>query len=254
MWTTRLRQRARRGFAPSAAPRGGRGVARSFARRRSGGFAQSFARRRSGGFAESFARRRSGGFAESFARRRSGGFAESFARRRSCGFAMASAVFILVALAALAAAITLLTTRTETGQAVDIIGSRAYQAARTGLEWGAYQVLDPLNATATSASAPLPNCPGVALAAACPTAASPSSTTLPAGPFSSTVLSGTTVTVQCHCADFTESGRNVRVFQLRSTATYGSGFSAVERQLSARVSYCRDPGGSAATQPPYGCI
>jgi MSHA biogenesis protein MshP len=230
MWTTRLSQRGGRGSALPFAPRRGRGLFRSFALRRSCGFTRSFALRRSCGFAP------------------------SFAFRRSCGFAMASAVFILVALAALAAAITLLTTRTGTGQALDIIGSRAYQAARTGLEWGAYQVLDPLNATATSASAPLPSCPGVALAAACPTAASPASTTLPAAAFSSTILSGTTVTVQCHCADFTESGRNVRVFQLRSTATYGSGLSAVERQVSARVAYCRDPAGSAGTQPPYGCL
>jgi MSHA biogenesis protein MshP len=167
---------------------------------------------------------------------------------------MASAVFILVALVALAAGIMLVSTQSHVGHALDIVGSRAYQAARVGLESGAYQVLDPSNATATSAAAPLPNCPGVALAAACPTAASPSSTTLPSGPFSSTVLAGMTVTLQCSCADFTESGRNVRVYQLRSTATYGAGANAVERALTARVSYCRDPGGNASTQPPYGCL
>jgi hypothetical protein len=44
------------------------------------------------------------------------------------------------------------------------------------------------------------------------------------------------------------------VYQLRSTATFGSGVGAVERQLTARVSYCRDPGGDPASQPPYGCI
>jgi MSHA biogenesis protein MshP len=174
--------------------------------------------------------------------------------RGSGGFAMASAVFILVALAALAAAIALLTTRSGTGHAQDIVGSRAYQAARTGLEWGAYQVLDPLSATATGPAAPLPNCPGVALAAACPTAAAPSLSTLPAAPFNASALAGMTVTLQCSCADFTESGRNVRVYQLRSTATFGSGLGAVERQLTARVSYCRDPGGNPASQPPYGCI
>jgi MSHA biogenesis protein MshP len=173
---------------------------------------------------------------------------------RSAGFAIASAIFILVALAALAAAITLLTTRTGASHGQDISGSRAYQAARTGLEWGAYSVLDPLNATATGPAAPLPNCPGVALAVACPTAAAPSSSTLPAAPFAPTVLSGMAVTVQCSCADFVESGRNVRVYQLKATATYGSGVGAVERELSARVSYCRDPGGNPASQPPYGCL
>jgi len=170
----------------------------------------------------------------------------------SRGFALASAVFILVVLAALALAITLLTTQTETGHAQDIFGSRAYQAARAGLDWGAYQVLDPLNATATSGTAPLPNCPG-AVGNACPAAASPTSSVMPSGPLATTVLSGFTVTLQCSCADFTEAGRNIRVFQLSSTASAGAGLSQVERQLSARVSYCRDPNGNPAMQPPYGC-
>ena len=173
--------------------------------------------------------------------------------RRQRGFAIVTAIFILVALAALAVAIAMISTRASTGQSLDIIGSRAAQAARAGLDWGAYQVLDPANATATSGSAPLPNCPGVAVAAACPTAGSPSSSTLPGAGFSGSVLSGIAVAVTGHCADFVENGRNVRVFQLRSTATTGSGQMAVERQVQARVAYCRDPGGSATTQPPYGC-
>jgi MSHA biogenesis protein MshP len=172
--------------------------------------------------------------------------------REQRGFALASAIFILVVLAALALGITLLTTQTETGHARDISGSRAYQAARAGLDWGAYQVLDPLNVTATSGSAPLPSCLG-AVGNACPAAASPSSAPLPAGPLGSSVLAAYAVTVQCSCADFTEAGRNIRVYQLKSTATYGAGVGQVERQLSARVSYCRDPNGNPATQPPYGC-
>ncbi len=168
------------------------------------------------------------------------------------GFALASAIFIIVVLAALALAITLLTTQTETGHARDISGSRAYQAARAGIDWGAYQVLDPSNATATSGTAPLPNCPG-AVGNTCPTAAAPTSSTLPAGPLGSSVLADYAVTLQCSCADFVEGGRNLRVFQLKSTATYGAGVGKVERQLSARVSYCRDPSGNPAMQPPYGC-
>jgi len=165
---------------------------------------------------------------------------------------MAAAVFILVLLATLALAITLLTTQSETSHARDTLGSRAYQAARTGLDWGAYQVLDPLNITATSGSANLPNCPGVA-GNVCPTAAAPSSSSMPTTPFNSSVLSGIAVTLACSCADYTEVGRNIRVYQLRATATSGSGVGAVERQLSARVAYCRDPNGNPASQPPYGC-
>ena len=76
-------------------------------------------------------------------------------RRRQAdhGFALASAIFILVVLAALAVGITLLTTQSQTGLARDLLGSRAYHAARAGLDWGAYRVLDPLNTTATSGSA-----------------------------------------------------------------------------------------------------
>jgi MSHA biogenesis protein MshP len=174
-------------------------------------------------------------------------------RRAARGFAIVTAVFIIVALAAIAVAITMISTRANSGQAIDIIGSRAIVAARAGVDWGAYQVLDPSNATATAGNAPLPNCPGVALAAACPTAASPSSSTLPAGGFAGSVLNGIGVTVTCSCADFVESGRNIRVFQLRGTATTGANQTAVERSVTARVAYCRDPSGSATTQPPYGC-
>ena len=173
-------------------------------------------------------------------------------RRTHRGFALASAIFILVVLAALAVAITLLTTQAQTGLARDLLGSRAYQAARAGLDWGAYRVLDPLNTTATSGSAALPNCPGAATSA-CPTAAAPLSANVPTGPFAGTPLAGHAVTLQCWCTDHVEAGRNIRVFQLRSTASSGSGLSAVERQVSARVAYCRDPNGNPASQPPYGC-
>ena len=102
------------------------------------------------------------------------------------------------------------------------MGSRAYQAARAGLDWGAYRVLDPLNTTATSGTAALPNCPGAATST-CPTSAAPLSASVPTSPFTATVLAGHTVTLQCSCTDHTEAGRNIRVFQLKSTATSGSG-------------------------------
>jgi MSHA biogenesis protein MshP len=166
---------------------------------------------------------------------------------------MAAAIFILVLLATLALAITMMSTQTQTSHARDTLGSRAYQAARAGLEWGAYQVLDPLNTTATSGTANLPNCPGVA-GNVCPTAAAPASSAVPTTPFNTSVLSGISVTMACSCADYTEAGRNIRVYQLRATATSGSGAAAIERQLSSRVAYCRDPNGNPAAQPPYGCI
>jgi MSHA biogenesis protein MshP len=173
-------------------------------------------------------------------------------RRTHSGFALAGAIFILVVLAALAVGITMLTTQAQTGVARDMLSARSYQAARAGLDWGAYRVLDPLNTTATSGGAALPNCPGAA-SSTCPTSAAPLSASMPTSPFTGTVLAGHAVTLQCWCTDHVEAGRNIRVFQLRSTASFGTGLSAVERQVSARVAYCRDPNGNPASQPPYGC-
>ena len=60
---------------------------------------------------------------------------------RNAGFAMVTAVFIIVALAALAAAIVSLVRTQQTGSMLDTEGARAYQAARGGVEWGAFNSL-----------------------------------------------------------------------------------------------------------------
>ena len=60
--------------------------------------------------------------------------------RRERGFSLLSAIFILVALAALAAAVVTVSTSHQKGEAADVLGSRAYAAARAGIEWGMYQV------------------------------------------------------------------------------------------------------------------
>ncbi len=52
------------------------------------------------------------------------------------GFAMMSALFILVVLAVLGAAIASISVRQQVGSAVELNTARAYQAARAGLEWG----------------------------------------------------------------------------------------------------------------------
>jgi MSHA biogenesis protein MshP len=60
---------------------------------------------------------------------------------RARGFALILALFLIVSLAAIGAyLITVSNVQVETG-VMDEQGARAYQAARTGLEWGAYQVL-----------------------------------------------------------------------------------------------------------------
>jgi MSHA biogenesis protein MshP len=61
--------------------------------------------------------------------------------RPSRGFGAIAAIFVLVVLASLAAAIVRLGQSTQTGSAQDILGARAWAAARAGTEWGLYQAL-----------------------------------------------------------------------------------------------------------------
>ncbi len=64
-----------------------------------------------------------------------------FMRSRSGGFSLVSAVFIVVVLALLATAITVVVSLQQRSSTLDLQAARAYQSARAGLEWGAFQVL-----------------------------------------------------------------------------------------------------------------
>lgn len=57
------------------------------------------------------------------------------------GFAITTAIFLLVVLAALGTAMLTFSSAQHAGAAMDVQGARAYQAARAGIEWGAYQML-----------------------------------------------------------------------------------------------------------------
>ena len=61
--------------------------------------------------------------------------------RRQRGFTLVSALFLLVVLAALGAALSRLTVRQHLGSAAELANARAHQSARAGLEWAAFQVL-----------------------------------------------------------------------------------------------------------------
>ncbi len=56
------------------------------------------------------------------------------------GFGLPSAIFLLVVLAFLGVAMTTFSTVQQQNAAMDVMGSRAYQAARAGVEWAAYNV------------------------------------------------------------------------------------------------------------------
>lgn len=60
---------------------------------------------------------------------------------RQRGFSLVTAIFLLVVLAGLGAAIVRVTTMQQIGSALDVGGSQAYQAARAGIEWGVYRQL-----------------------------------------------------------------------------------------------------------------
>lgn len=61
--------------------------------------------------------------------------------RRAAGFTLLSLIFVLVVLTALGAALANIAVRQQLGSAAEVDAVRALQAARAGLEWGAFQVL-----------------------------------------------------------------------------------------------------------------
>lgn len=56
------------------------------------------------------------------------------------GFSLVSAIFLLVVLAALGAAMVTFSTAQNQTLAMDVLGARAYQAANAGIEWAACNI------------------------------------------------------------------------------------------------------------------
>ncbi len=78
------------------------------------------------------------------------------ALRGEAGFALMAALFIIVTLAAIAAYLLTISTGQVAAASQDEQAARAYQAARTGIEWAAYQVL--INSSCPAAqNLPLPD-------------------------------------------------------------------------------------------------
>jgi MSHA biogenesis protein MshP len=121
-------------------------------------------------------------------------------RARDAGFALPTAIFLVVVLAALAAFMVRVSITASSSQALDFQATRAYQAARAGIEWAAYLTLDPDN----SGVDPDP----------CP--ASPSSVTLDG------VLAQFTVSVTCARTLETDGATSVAIYQIMSTASTGT--------------------------------
>lgn len=130
------------------------------------------------------------------------------------GFAMVSAIFLLVVLTALGAFMVTFSTAQHATSAQDVMGTRAAQAARAGIEWGSYQVLTPVSAPAAAACTINP----LALAGN---------------------LAGFTVVVTCIASGpFVENGNSITIYNITSTASSGIAGSStyVERQFQATLS------------------
>lgn len=83
---------------------------------------------------------------------------------RQRGFAIVSAIFILVVLAALGGFIATVATTQHMGSALDVMGARAYQAARAGTEWGLYQAV---KVSSCAASTNIGTVDGLAVTVSC---------------------------------------------------------------------------------------
>ncbi|MDI1299658.1 hypothetical protein [Methylotenera sp.] len=141
------------------------------------------------------------------------------------GFLLPAAIFILVILAGLGAYALNITSIQQVTSTQDVQGTRAYQSARAGVEWGAYQILQ----------------------------TSPDNTTILACFTSPSVLSldGFTVTVRCtKYGDYNEqnSDHTIAVYQITSTATFGTVNTSnyIERQIQLNLSKCRGTDASSA--------
>ena len=143
-----------------------------------------------------------------------------FAVGRQGGFSLVTAIFILVILAALGAAMVTFSGAQQTTVAMDIQTARAYQAARAGIEWGAYRALQVPGFT----------CAGTPVSLS----------------FTGTSLAGFTTLVSCTPSSHSESGNTLTLFEFTANASYGVANTPdfVARELRARVARCTDSGGA----------
>ncbi len=129
------------------------------------------------------------------------------------GFAIVSAIFLLVVLTTLGAFMVTFSTAQHATSTQDVLGTRAAQAARAGIEWGNYKVLTPVAAPAAAACTINP-------------------LTLAGN------LAGFTVTVACTTSGpFMENGNSITIYNITSTASMGTPGSStyVERQFQATI-------------------
>ena len=128
------------------------------------------------------------------------------------GFAAVAAVFLIVILAALGAFMLTFSNTQQMTSAQDLQGTRAYWAARAGLEWGIGKVSavsDPSTLSATTCSTS-----------------------------SAIVLDSFSVNVTCSVTPYGEAGATKYILQFRSVASTGGSVGSIgytERSISASM-------------------
>jgi MSHA biogenesis protein MshP len=128
-------------------------------------------------------------------------------RNLQYGFSLISAIFLLVVIAALGTFAVTISTTQQQSAALDVLGARAYQASRAGIEWGAYQVLQ--NGGCPAASQVLAAMPNT--------------------------LANFRVQVDCLSTPVSEASATVTMYQLTSNASQGTTPNYVERQMSVTL-------------------
>ncbi|WP_050897789.1 hypothetical protein [Methylobacter tundripaludum] len=133
------------------------------------------------------------------------------------GFSLIMAIFLIVVLGGIAVFIGRVSIMQHQSSALDEEGAMAYQAARSGIEWGVYQAVRGVNYCV-----PSPASSQFVLPLAVPT--TPLSTV------------NYTVTVTCARTPATEGSTVINMYQITATAINASvGRFFVERQLTATV-------------------
>lgn len=119
------------------------------------------------------------------------------------GFSLITAIFLLVVLGTLGTMMVTFFVAQQQSSALDVMGSRAYQAARAGIEWAAYQV----SLTPASSVAPV---------GGCATSFTPGTATALGG-----TLAPFTVSVTCSTASAVEGTSTIWIYDIASSAVSG---------------------------------
>lgn len=153
------------------------------------------------------------------------------------GIALPAMVFAIVAVGLLLAAGMLMLTQAQHTQTLQLQAARALSAAKSGGEWGLWQVSDPDSLLGLDGSTLAPCFATQAL-------------TLPA-PLADLALQ-VSCTREPASGSVDEGGLKLASYRLMAVASAGAAGSInfVQRQFEARITVCKNPGGTA---PRYAC-